>query len=85
MEATRNQVRQYILQNYLFTEDESALSDDVSFLESGLIDSTGMMEVIFFLEETFSIKVEDEEMVPENLDSVNNLLGYIERKSGKAA
>ena len=49
MEATRNLVRQYILQNYLFTEDDSALSDDVSFLDSGLIDSTGMMEVIFFL------------------------------------
>ncbi|MDF1781903.1 MAG: acyl carrier protein [Alcanivoracaceae bacterium] len=85
MEATRNQVRQYILQNYLFTEDESALSDEVSFLDSGLIDSTGMMEVIFFLEEAFSIKVEDEEMVPENLDSVNNLLHYIQKKSGKAA
>lgn len=85
MEATRNLVRQYILQNYLFTEDDSALSDDVSFLDSGLIDSTGMMEVIFFLEETFSIKVEDEEMLPENLDSVNNLLNYIEKKSGKAA
>mgnify|MGYP003689293023 FL=1 len=44
-----------------------------------------MMEVIFFLEENFSIRVEDEEMIPENLDSVNNLLRYIERKQGQAA
>jgi len=81
----RDTIRHYILENYLFTEDASALADDVSFLESGIIDSTGMMEVIFFLEENFSIRVEDEEMIPENLDSVNNLLRYIERKQGQAA
>lgn len=81
----RDTIRRYILENYLFTEDASALADDASFLESGMIDSTGMMEVIFFLEESFSIRVEDEEMVPENLDSVNNLLRYIERKQGQAA
>lgn len=81
----RDTIRRYILENYLFTEDASALADDISFLESGIIDSTGMMEVIFFLEENFSIRVEDEEMIPENLDSVNNLLRYIERKQGQAA
>ncbi|MCB1836473.1 MAG: acyl carrier protein [Alcanivoracaceae bacterium] len=81
----REAIRRYILENYLFTDDASALADDASFLESGIIDSTGMMEVIFFLEESFSIRVEDEEMVPENLDSVNNLLRYIERKQGQAA
>ena len=81
----REAIRRYILENYLFTDDASALADDASFLESGIIDSTGMMEVIFFLEENFSIRVEDEEMIPENLDSVNNLLRYIERKQGQAA
>lgn len=81
----REAIRRYILENYLFTDDASALADDASFLESGIIDSTGMMEVIFFLEESFSIRVEDEEMIPENLDSVNNLLRYIERKQGQAA
>jgi acyl carrier protein len=81
----RDTIRRYILENYLFTEDAGALADDASFLESGIIDSTGMMEVIFFLEENFSIRVEDEEMIPENLDSVNNLLRYIERKQGQAA
>ena len=81
----KSKIRQYILHNYLFSENEADLADDVSFLESGLIDSTGMMEVIFFVEESFDIKVEDEEMVPENLDSVNNLVTYISRKVDGAA
>lgn len=85
MEEVRRKVRHYILQNYLFTDDDSALNDSTSFLESGLIDSTGMMEVIFFLEENFGIEVADEEMVPENLDSVNNIVGYVGRKQGVAA
>lgn len=85
MDEIHAKVRQYMLQNYLFTEDEAALDDKVSFLDSGLVDSTGMMEVIFFLEETFGIKVEDEEMVPENLDSVENLIRFIGRKQGVAA
>lgn len=85
MEDVRHKVRQFILRNYLFTDDDGALDDRTSFLESGLIDSTGMMEVIFFLEETFGIAVEDDEMVPENLDSVRNLVGYVGRKLGVAA
>jgi len=85
MEAMRDTIRLFILQNYLFTDDQSALNDDTSFLESGVVDSTGMMEVIFFLEETWGIKVEDEEMVPENLDSVTNLVAFLKRKQGQAA
>jgi len=73
-------VRSYILENYLFTDDASALDNSESFMEKGIVDSTGMMEVISFLEEEFSIAVEDDEMVPENLDSVNAITGYIERK-----
>ncbi|MBQ0752957.1 MAG: acyl carrier protein [Gammaproteobacteria bacterium] len=85
MENIRKKVRSFLLGNYLFTEDESALDNDVSFLESGLVDSTGMMEVIFFIEETFSISVDDVEMVPENLDSVENLVAFVARKQGVAA
>lgn len=85
MENIRKKVRSFLLGNYLFTEDESALNNDVSFLESGLVDSTGMMEVIFFIEETFSISVGDVEMVPENLDSVENLVAFVARKQGVAA
>ena len=85
MDVKRDTIRMFILQNYLFTEDQSALQDDTSFLESGIVDSTGMMEVIFFLEESWSIKVEDEEMIPENLDSVSNLVAFLKRKQGQAA
>jgi len=73
-------VREYILDNYLFTDDQNALSSDESFLDKGIIDSTGILEVIMFLEEEFGIKVEDEEMIPENLDSVKNIVAYVNRK-----
>lgn len=74
------QVRQYILENFLFSTDTSLLGMDDSFLARGLIDSTGMLEVLLFLEEQFGIKVEDHEMIPDNLDSVNRIAAFIERK-----
>lgn len=74
-------IRSYILENYLFTDDQSALNSDDSFLEKGVLDSTGILEVIYFIEETFGIKISDEEMIPENLDSVNNIVAFIERKT----
>lgn len=77
VEAT---LRTFILENYLFTDDESALNNNDSFLNKGIIDSTGILEVIFFIEENFGIKVADEEMVPENLDSITNLTAFIARK-----
>lgn len=78
--STAEQVRQYILENFLFSTDTSLLGLDESFLERGLIDSTGMLEVILFLEESFGVKVGDNEMVPENLDSVNRIAAFLERK-----
>ncbi|MBV6416777.1 MAG: hypothetical protein CMLOHMNK_01392 [Steroidobacteraceae bacterium] len=74
------QVRQYILENFLFSTDTSLLGMDDSFLARGLIDSTGMLEVLLFLEETFGIKVDDNEMIPDNLDSVNRIAAFIARK-----
>ena len=76
------QVRQYILENFLFSTDTSLLGLDDSFLARGLIDSTGMLEVLLFLEESFGIKVADHQMVPDNLDSVNRIAAFIERKQG---
>ena len=73
-------IRKYILENYLFTSDESALSSDDSFLEKGILDSTGILEVIYFLESEFSIKINDEEMLPENLDSVKRICDFVARK-----
>lgn len=78
--ALRDELRAYILENFLFTDDQSALKDGDSFLENGIIDSTGIMEVIFFLEDSHGVTVEDEEMIPENLDSVDNIVAFVERK-----
>lgn len=56
------------------------LKDSTSFLDTGLIDSTGVLELVDFLEERFGITVEDSELVPENLDSLDNLCRYLEKK-----
>jgi acyl carrier protein len=72
-------VRQYIVDNFLFGE-ASGLGDETSFLEEGIVDSTGMLELIMFLEESFHISVEDDELIPENLDSVKNIACYLDRK-----
>lgn len=73
-------VRAYILENFLFTDDESAIGNSDSFLDKGVLDSTGILEVIYFLEEEFGIKIEDEEMIPENLDSINNIVNFVSKK-----
>lgn len=78
--SVEQQVREYILENYLFTDDQSALNNGDSFLETGILDSTGILEVIHFIEEDFGITVEDEEMVPENLDSVERIVAFVGRK-----
>ncbi|MGZ5030900.1 MAG: acyl carrier protein [Methylobacter sp.] len=76
-------IHQYILENFLFTEDESALQHSDSFLDTGIIDSTGVLEIILFIEETFGIKVNDDEMLPSNLDSVDNLTEFVQRKQAQ--
>jgi len=75
-----SEIKLFILKNYLFTEDASALADDASLMQQGVIDSTGILELIMHLEETYGIKVADEEMVPENLDSVQSISLFVERK-----
>lgn len=77
----RDQIRRFIFENFLFGEPDDSLKDDNSFLEKGIIDSTGVLELVAFLEEKFKIKIADEELVPENLDSVNNLINFINKKT----
>jgi len=72
-------IRQFIIENFLFEEDED-LKEETSFLESGIIDSTGILELVTFIEETFDITVEDEELIPENLDSIGNVVNYLQKK-----
>jgi len=76
-------IRHYILENLLFTDDETRLANSVSLLEEGIIDSTGVLELVMFVEETFGFTVEDEEIVPENFDSVERLAHYVRSKTGE--
>jgi len=77
----RQQIKQFIAENFLFTEDSNKLDDDTSFMDEGIVDSMGIMELIVFIEETYKIDVEDDEIEPDNLDSVNNLYNFIMRKT----
>jgi acyl carrier protein len=78
--SSEDKIRGFILENYLFTDDQSELNNDDSFLDQGILDSTGILEIIFFIEDEFGIKIRDDEMVPDNLDSVNRIVAFIERK-----
>lgn len=75
----RDQIHHFIVTNFLFEED-AELDDITSFLEAGIIDSTGILELVTFLEETFDIRVDDDELIPENLDTLANVVHYVERK-----
>lgn len=79
--SIQTKIRDYILDTYLFTDDQSKLNNDDSFLETGIIDSTGVLELVMFLEEEFGIAVDDEDLIPENLDSVDRLCEFVARKS----
>ncbi len=76
----RNEVREFFVENFLFGDETNMIADDVSFMESGTIDSTGILEIIEFLEEKYNIKIEDSELTPENLDSLNAIVGFVKRK-----
>lgn len=77
----RHQLRQFILNNYLFTDDQAALADDTSFLDNGILDSMGILELVDFINETFGVKVAGGELVPENLDSINSVLKFLTNKT----
>ena len=75
-------VRAHIVENFLFGDD-SRIGPDTDFMENGILDSTGVLELVGFLEEKFGIKVEDDEVVPDNMNSLEKIAGYISRKTGK--
>ena len=79
MAEHRNRVRSFIIKNFLFG-DENGLKDNDSFLEEGVIDSTGVLELVAFLEAGFGIIVEDDELIPENLDSIDSVVQYLRGK-----
>ena len=77
-------IKKFIAKNFLFSDDTSVGRDDQSLMSSGTLDSTGILELIMFVEEKFAVKIPDEDMLPENFDSVKAIAAYIERKKQAA-
>lgn len=75
-------VRRFLLENFLFTDDEAALADDAPLIQSGIVDSTGVLELVTHLEEALSIRIPPEEMVPQNFGSIEAICAYLGRKVG---
>ena len=73
------QVRSLIEENFLFREDRTSLSGTESLIDAGLIDSTGILELVAFLEERFRIEIADADLVLENFDSINRIAAYVAR------
>ena len=84
MSAVEQKVRSFILENFMFSNDDSALDSRESLLEKGVIDSTGVMELVAFLEDEYKFRVNDDELVPENLDSVRNIVAFVDSKQPSA-
>jgi len=78
--AIRERIREFILNEFMADLDPTELTDDMSFESAHIVDSVGMMDLILFVEEAFEFEVENEEALPENFDSVDNLVTYVTRK-----
>jgi acyl carrier protein len=76
---TQQRVRQFVVDNF-YVSDPSEIADDTLLVTSGVVDSTGILEVIGFLETEFGIRIEDREMTPENLESIERMASFVERK-----
>jgi len=75
-------IRRFIVENFLYGHDDGVLDNDSSLLENGVIDSTGILELVSFIEEKYVISIKDEELIPENFDSIGKISTFIERKIG---
>jgi len=78
----REQLRRYIAESLLFSDKDYPFEDDASFLKNGVVDSTGVMELVAYVERKFGVTVDPKEVVPDNFDSIKSLTGYIQRKTG---
>lgn len=77
----KEKIRSFIISNF-YVSDPASLQDDMSLLDAGIVDSTGVLEIITFIESEFGVTVEDAEMLPENLDAVNHIAAYVAKKKG---
>ena len=82
--TVQHEIRSYIVDNILFGED-SRLDENVSFQESGLLDSTGFLELITFVEERFGIDIADDELIPEHFDTLGKMAMFVEQKLAERA
>jgi acyl carrier protein len=85
MSAVNSKVREFIKDNFMYRDDRADLADTESLLDAGLIDSTGILELVAFIETEFSIQMADTDIVPDNLDSVDTIVRYVEGKIGATA
>jgi acyl carrier protein len=85
MPALEREIRQFIIDNFLFGEDDGKLSNDDSFLDKGIIDSTGVLELVALVEGKYGFKVKEHELVPDNLDTINKLAQFISRNAGRGS
>ena len=84
METVEKALRKFVVDNFLFGE-EGDLSNEDSFLEKGIVDSTGIMELVSHLESAFKINVENRELIPDNLDSIARVAAFVKKKLGEAS
>lgn len=79
MESIQKKIRNFIVENFLFGDDKG-LENGTSFLEEGIIDSVGILELVEFIDNEFHITITDDELLPENLDSINNIDAFLTEK-----
>jgi acyl carrier protein len=77
---SKGELRNFIVENFLYGQDDHTLTDDVSFLEKGIIDSTGVLELVSFIEEKYGFSVGDDDIIPDNFDSLARLSNYVAKK-----
>lgn len=82
MTEVENKIRKFLAENFILSDQADQLDASDSFLEKGIIDSTGILELVFFVEDQFGIQIDTSEVLPENFDSIENLASYIRRKQG---
>jgi acyl carrier protein len=85
MQDIEQAIREFVIENFLFGQEERPIAGGDSFLEHGIIDSTGVLELVSFLEVRFELKIADSELMPENLDSIDGAAAFVRRKSQQRA
>jgi len=80
MSQRRESIRRFIVDTFLFGEGDDTLADDDSLMEKGIVDSTGVLQIVAFLDEQLGVQVEDAELVADNFDSISKLTSFLERK-----